>query len=98
MTASRLAIFALAERRLGEGLDVLRALGDAHGLRLPQAEGIHRSARPRAAGTAMTITHRRRFARDLDRDRATEAVSNMFHLDVLLRWQLGWKSWIRNLD
>ncbi|MEY9730054.1 hypothetical protein ABIA07_005955 [Bradyrhizobium yuanmingense] len=32
----------------------------------------------------MAVTHRLRRARDLDRDRAAEAVSDMFHLDVSL--------------
>src|SRR5258708_2799537 len=73
MTAALTAIFTLAQRRLGKGLDVLGAFGDAHGFRLPQAEGIHRPTGPRAAGAAMAIAHRRGFARDLDRDRATEA-------------------------
>jgi hypothetical protein len=27
----------------------------------------------------MAIAHRRRLARDLDRDRATKAISDMFH-------------------
>src|SRR3954451_14303941 len=74
-----LQYFALAERRLRKGLDILCTFGDAHGFGLPQAEGVHRTARPRAARAAMAIAHRFRRACDLDRDRATEAVSNMFH-------------------
>jgi hypothetical protein len=38
----------------------------------------------------MAIAHRRRLARDLDRDRTTEAVSDVFHL--LVSVDEGWKS------
>src|SRR5262245_38824208 len=79
MATAFLAVFPLAERRLGEGRDIRLALGDAHRLRLPQAEGVHRSARPGAAGTAMAITHRFRRAADLDLYSATEAATGMIH-------------------
>ena len=51
------AILTLAEVRFLERRDVLVTRCDADGFRFPERERIHRPARPRTAGPAMTITH-----------------------------------------
>src|SRR5262249_5965257 len=51
--AALLAVLALAQRRFLEGRDMLGPGRDPHGAWLPQAEGVHRPARPRPAGSAM---------------------------------------------
>ena len=79
VAAALLAVLAVAELRLREGRDVLCPLGDLHGFGLPQAEGVHRSARPRATRTAMAVAHRLGISVDLELDRPAEASSGVFH-------------------
>src|SRR5581483_11875397 len=79
MAAALAAILPLAELGLLEHADMLGAGGDAHGFRLPQAEGVDGAARPRAARGAVTIAHRFGRAGRLDLDRAAEAFARRFH-------------------
>src|SRR5689334_15680013 len=79
MAAALGAVFAFAERGLGEGRDVIRARRDLYRLGLPQAEGVHRSARPRATGPAVAIAHRFGRAADLQGNRAAKTASTMSH-------------------
>src|SRR5439155_4865271 len=67
------AILAVAEFGLAEAGKILRTGRDAHCLRLPQREGIDRSARPGPARLAMTITHAFRFAGHLQLHGTAEA-------------------------
>ena len=80
MASASRAILPLALRRLLKGGDVFTPGGDLHRLGLPQSEGVHRSTGPGPAGTAVAIAHALRFARHLDLDRATEALSLVHHL------------------
>jgi hypothetical protein len=52
---------------------------DPHRFRLPQAEGVDRTARPGAAGIAVAIAHRLGRASDLDLDRSAKAFSFKIH-------------------
>src|SRR5690242_16055127 len=72
MAAAFAAILPLAHRRLLERGDMLGAAGDAHRLGLPEREGVHRAARPGAAGAAMAIAHRFRRAGRFEMDGAAE--------------------------
>src|SRR5262245_38112481 len=74
-----LAVFAVADRRLGKGRHMLLPPGDAHRLRFPQAEGIHGAARPGTARAAVTVAHRFGRATHLDLNSATETVTDMIH-------------------
>ena len=73
------AILPLAEWRLLEGSHTLRSCGNPHRLGLPEAEGVHRSARPGPAGLAMTIAHRLRFSGCNQLDGTAEAASHVSH-------------------
>ena len=79
MAAALRAIFAFAERSLLEGRDVLGARSDLHCLRLPEAEGVHRPARPRPARTAVAIAHAFGFAAHFKFDRAAKAFAFVNH-------------------
>src|SRR5207244_10580000 len=79
MPAALCAILALTERRLLESRDVPGPRCDPHGLRLPEAEGVDRSARPGSAGTAMAVTHGFRRPGSFQLDRAAKATSDMRH-------------------
>src|SRR5258705_7884084 len=72
MTSAFQAIFALAGARLREGRDMFLTGGNSYRLRLPQAECVHGTARPRPARTAVTIGHGFRHAADLDLHRVSE--------------------------
>src|ERR1043166_10167477 len=72
MTAALFAVLALAHRRLLEHADMLGPGRDAHGVRLPQGEGIDRPARPRTARAAVTISHALGLPRDFDLDGSAE--------------------------
>jgi hypothetical protein len=71
------AILTLAEFSPLERRDVLGSQCDPHRLRLPQAEGVYRPARPRATRTAMTIAHRFRCPRHLQFYCAAKAASKV---------------------
>jgi hypothetical protein len=60
------AILPLADLGLLEYGDMLGPGGYPNGLRLPKSEGVHRSAGPRTARTAMTIAHGFRFTGNFD--------------------------------
>jgi hypothetical protein len=79
MAAAFRAELAKAHLGLVEGGKMLGAHRDLDRIRLPQAERIHRPARPGPAGTAMAIPHRLRRPGDLDLDRAAEAASLVGH-------------------
>src|SRR5215813_10333462 len=57
MASTYLAPFAHAVWGLGVAADVLGALGDAHGVGAPEAEGIDGTGRPFAARAAMAVPH-----------------------------------------
>src|SRR2546430_16746770 len=73
------AILALAERGLLERGHVFGSRRHAHGVRLPEAEGVDRPAGPGAARTAVAITHRLRCPGDLEFDCATKTTSHVSH-------------------
>src|SRR5215469_12085261 len=83
MAAAFAAILPLAELGLLEHPDMLGASRDAHGFRLPEAEGVDGAARPGAAGCAVTVTHGFRRTGCLDLDSAAEAFTRQFHQGVL---------------
>src|SRR6185295_13203526 len=72
VAAAFLAVLPLAYRRLLIHADMLGTGRDLHGLGFPERERIYRSRRPRAARTAMTITHAFRLAGDLDMHRTAK--------------------------
>src|SRR5882672_7468064 len=71
----------MASRRLGEATNLVRAARDAQRLRLPERESIDRPGRPRPAGLAMAIAHRRGLAGHGELDRTAEAAA-LVHLVV----------------
>src|SRR5258705_12569716 len=73
MAAAGLAPFAHALLGLGVSGDLVGAFGDANRLGRPQRESVDRSGRPRAAGTAMAISHRHRLTGHAELDIAAEA-------------------------
>jgi len=74
------AVLARAERRFLESCDMLGSRRDLHGLRLPETEGIHWSAGPRTARTAVTVAHSFRRTGDFQFNRATKTFSNVRHI------------------
>src|SRR4029453_13299569 len=84
VAAALLAVFAVADRRLGERRHMLLPPGDAHRLGSPQAKGIHGSTRPGAARTAVAVPHRFGRTTHLDLNGATETVAEMIHDFFLL--------------
>jgi hypothetical protein len=79
MTAALRTVLALTHRRLLERRNMLRPRRDRYRFRLPQGERVHWPAGPRAAGTAMAISHPFRRTGDLNFDRAAKTASSMFH-------------------
>ncbi|CAD5276394.1 hypothetical protein BOS5A_210675 [Bosea sp. EC-HK365B] len=79
MPAAFRTVLTLAQRGLLEGRDMLGPGCDPHRLGLPQGKRVHRTAGPRAAGAAMAIAHRLRFAADLKFDCAAKAFSKVRH-------------------
>ena len=73
------AIPALAELGLLKRRNMLVPRRDLHGLRLPEAEGIHRPAGPRTTRTAMTVAHGLRCTSDLQPNGSAKASSQMSH-------------------
>jgi hypothetical protein len=80
VAAALLAVLARAERRFLESCDMLGSCRDLHGLRFPETEGIHWSAGPRTARTAVTVTHSFRRTGDFQFNRATKTFSNVRHI------------------
>src|SRR5512140_87744 len=75
MSAASLAVLTVAGGVLGELAEVLRSLGDADVLRLPQRESVHGRGRPRAAGRTVAVAHAFGFALYLELDGAAKAVA-----------------------
>src|SRR6516162_3391735 len=73
------AILPLAELGFLKHSDVFHAGRDPYRVGLPEAEGVDRAARPRPAGTAMTIAHGLRRTGDLDLDSSAKAFASQFH-------------------
>ena len=80
VTTALPAVLALAERRLLESRNMLGSRFDLDRLRLPEAEGVDRPARPRATGTAMTITHGLGRTPDHKSDGSAKTASGLIHL------------------
>jgi hypothetical protein len=57
MSAALRAILALAELRYLKHHEMFRTRFDPHGVRLPEAEGVHGPAGPRTTRPAVTIAH-----------------------------------------
>src|SRR5437667_11729902 len=85
MPATFRAILSLTEPRFLEHGQVLGAGRDPHGLGLPKTEGIDGSTGPRAAGAAMTVTHRFRRSGDFDCYSAAKAFTHQTHLNSSLK-------------
>src|SRR5262245_48641508 len=79
MAAAFGAVLPLAERCLLERRDVLGARRDSYGVRLPEAEGVHRSSRPRATGLAVAVSHGFGRAGDFEFDRTAKTASRVRH-------------------
>src|SRR4029078_1751757 len=72
MPAALLAPLALAFRCLGEDTNLFGTLRHLDGLRLPERKRVDRPCRPRAAGLAVAVAHRRRLARHPELHPTTE--------------------------
>src|SRR5690242_98736 len=86
MAAAGFAGLAIADRCLVVGDDVVLALGDLHRIRRPEGEGIHRTRRPVAAGTAVAIAHGGGLTGYFDLDGTAETGTPIFIGHKNLRW------------
>jgi hypothetical protein len=77
VAAAQLAVLTLTDRRLLVYRHMVGASRHTNGVRLPKRKGIHRTARPRPARTAVAIAHALWIARNLELHGATEAFSAM---------------------
>src|SRR4051812_11632041 len=75
VAATRFAPLSKAVGRLVVRPELLGALGDLHGVGLPQDECVHRARGPSPARSAMTVSHARRLAGHAELDGSAEAAS-----------------------
>jgi hypothetical protein len=79
MAAAFGAVLPRTELRFLEHREMFSAVFDPHGFGFPQTEGVDGAAGPRAAGSAMAITHRFRRSRNFDFNRAAKAFACQTH-------------------